>query len=83
MRQEFLDPARRLRRQALAHVLKIPVRIVTVELGGLDQAHDHRGALTGAQGSSVQPVGSTESDGTDAVLETVVEWADHHPQCSG
>ena len=49
MRQQFLKAAGGLRRQALHDVLEVDVRIMPVELGGLDQAHDRRGALTGPQ----------------------------------
>jgi hypothetical protein len=36
------------------------VRIVAVELGGLDEAHDDGSALTRAQRPTEQPVGSSE-----------------------
>jgi len=41
MRQEFADTAGRLGGQALEHFLEIAIRIMAVELSGLDQAHDH------------------------------------------
>ena len=39
MREEFIDPTIRLDRQALEYILQIAVRIVSVELGGLDETH--------------------------------------------
>jgi hypothetical protein len=38
----LVDAARRVRRQTLEHVLEIAVRIVSIELRGLDEAHDDR-----------------------------------------
>ena len=56
MRQEIFEAAGALSRQSLEHVFKVSIRIVAVELGGLDQAHDHGGALAGAQGAGEEPV---------------------------
>ena len=72
MREKFLKSTGALRRQALENVLKIAMRIVSVEFGGLDQAHDCGGTLAGAQRSSEQPVRPTESHGTDPVFDVVV-----------
>ena len=44
MWQELVNAASRVSRQALEHVLEIAVRIVSVELRGLYEAHDDRGA---------------------------------------
>lgn len=49
MRQEFLDATGRVSRQPFEHVLEIAIRIVTIELGGLDQAHDDSCAAPRAQ----------------------------------
>ena len=49
MWQQFADEASFVRRQALQHILQVRMRVEPVELGGLDQAHHGRGALTRAQ----------------------------------
>lgn len=49
MRQQFLETTGGLSRQAFEYVLEVAVRIVPIELRGLDQAHDGGGALTGTQ----------------------------------
>ena len=48
MWEEFLDTAGGLGRQTLEDVLEVAIRVVSVELGCLDQAHDGGGALAGA-----------------------------------
>ena len=50
MWQEIVDEACGLSGQAIQHVLEITVRIVPIEFGGLDEAHDDAGALARAQG---------------------------------
>jgi hypothetical protein len=45
MRQQIFDPAGGLRRQPGQHVLEVGVRIVPVELRGVQQAHDRCRAL--------------------------------------
>jgi hypothetical protein len=57
VRQEFLEIAGALSRQAFEHVGEVAVGIMSVELCGLDQAHHGGGALARAQRSSEQPVG--------------------------
>ena len=48
------------------------VRIVAVELGRLDQAHDDGGTLSSTERSGKEPVRAPEGDGSDPVLEPVV-----------
>src|SRR5579871_2092050 len=50
------------------------MRVVSVEFGGLDQAHDDGGALTGAQGACEQPVRTAECHGADTVFDVVVVY---------
>lgn len=48
MRQQLPNLTRPLRRQASKNVLQISIRIMPVELGRLDQAHQRRRTLTAA-----------------------------------
>lgn len=75
VRQQLLEPTRRLGWQALQDVLEVAMRIMSVELRGLDQAHDGGGALTCTQGTGEEPVGSSESNRPDSVLDMVVVCA--------
>jgi len=72
MRQEFLDATGRLSRQSFEYVFEIAIRIVAIELGGLDQAHDHGRTASCAQRAGEQPVGSSQRDRADSVLDPVV-----------
>ena len=54
-------------RQTLQDVLEVAIRIVSVELGGLDQAHHGGSALPGAQRPGEEPVVSAERHRTDSV----------------
>ena len=56
MRQQRIDLAGDVRRQACQDVTLIDVRIMSVQLGRLDQAHDRRRALAGRQRAGKQPV---------------------------
>src|SRR5947209_20619053 len=58
VRQQFANTARALRGQPLKDVFEVTVRIVAVEPGGLNQAHDRRGTLSRAQRSRKQPIGA-------------------------
>jgi hypothetical protein len=58
MRKQFFKSAGGLSWETLEDVFEIAVRIMSVELRGLDEAHDGSGTLTGAQGPSEEPVGS-------------------------
>lgn len=72
MRQQFLDPAVRVRRQARENIFQIGVRIVPIELGRLDQAHHGGSALARTQGSGEQPVFSSKGHRPDLLLDVVV-----------
>ena len=52
MRQQFADPAVGLSRQARQGVLQIEERIVAIEFGRLDQAHNGRCPFAGPQAAS-------------------------------
>jgi hypothetical protein len=45
---------------------------MSVELRGLDQAHDGGGALTGAQRTGEEPVGSSEGNRPDSIFDMVI-----------
>ena len=51
MRQQFGDVPVRMRRQTRENVTQVGVRIVTIVLGGGDQAHDRSGTYAGGFGS--------------------------------
>lgn len=71
-RQQRVDLAGALSRQALEHVLEVGVRIVAVELGRLDQARDGGGALTGGERSGEQPILAAGGPRPDLLLVVVV-----------
>ncbi len=56
MRQQLPDPALRLSRQSGEDVLQIGEGLMPVEARRLDQAHDRRGPLAGAQRTRKEPV---------------------------
>jgi hypothetical protein len=70
--EQFSKSTGRLRRQALENIPEIAVRIVSVELCGLNQAHDGSCALAGAERSGEEPVTSAERDRADAVFDVIV-----------
>ena len=72
MRQELVDPARGLSRQTLEYVFEITIRVVSVELRGLDQTHDVGCAFASTQGAGKQPVRPSEGNRSDAVLHMIV-----------
>jgi hypothetical protein len=45
-----------VRGQALQHVLEVRIRVMPIEPGALDQAHDGRCALAGPQRARKKPV---------------------------
>lgn len=56
MRQELVNPAVRMRRQTCEHVLQIRMRIMTVQRGGLNEAHDGRRTSARPQRSCEEPI---------------------------
>ena len=56
MRQQLSDPTLWLSRQAGEDVLQIGEGLMPVEARRLDQAHDRRRALAGAQRTGKEPV---------------------------
>jgi hypothetical protein len=51
MRRQFFEATSRLSRQALEDVLEVLMRVMSIKLRRMDETHDGRGALTGAQRS--------------------------------
>src|SRR5438309_5684124 len=72
VRKKFLDPTSGMGRYALEDISKISIRIVSVELGRLDEAHDGGGTLASAQRSRKEPVAAAERDRADAVFDVIV-----------
>ena len=58
MRQQFLNVAILLRRQTHQDIFQIGVRIVAIELGRLNQAHDGRRPLALRRFLTGRPTGS-------------------------
>ena len=56
MRQEFADTTSLLCRQSGQDIFDVFKRIMPVQLGGLDQAHDCSRPLAGAQAAGEEPV---------------------------
>ena len=59
MRQQFFNVLVLLRRQTHQDIFQIGVRIVPIELGRLNQAHNGRRPLARPQGASEEPVLAT------------------------
>ena len=72
MGQQFADSTIGLSRQARQDVLEIKERIVAVEFGRLDQAHDGGRALAGPQAPGKEPVLPPGGNRANAVLDSVV-----------
>lgn len=72
MRQQFLDPAVRMCGQMREHVLQIGVGVVSIEFGGLDQAHDSCRAFAGTHGACKQPILSPHRDRPDLLFNVIV-----------
>ena len=72
MRQQYVHVACRVRRQTRKHVSDVRVRIVSVELGRLDQTHEGRGALARHQRADEQPVLPARGPGPGLLLVEVV-----------
>jgi hypothetical protein len=51
VRQQLVDRAGTLGRQALENVLQVRIWVVPIELCRLDQTRDRRGALSGGKGA--------------------------------
>ncbi len=61
MRQKLCDPVVFVRRQPGEHILEAGIRIMSVESGTLDQAHDGRRALADPQRACKQPTASANN----------------------
>src|ERR1700723_3818203 len=72
MREKITESTGRLSRETLEDVLEVAIRIVSVELGGLDEAHDVGGALSSTKGSGEEPVRSAQGHWPYSVLDVIV-----------
>lgn len=72
MRQELVNPAGRLQWQAFKDVAQVRIRVVSVDACRVQQTHDGRSPLTGAQAASKEPVRSSESNWADLVFYPIV-----------
>jgi hypothetical protein len=72
MRQQLVDRAGSMRWQAHQYVFEVGVRIMAIELGGLDQTHDGGSALACHQRSCEQPVLPSRRPGPDLPFVVVV-----------
>ena len=60
MRQQFFDLVVLVRRQASQHIFQIGIRIMSVELGALNQTHHRSRTLPRTQGACEQPIVATD-----------------------
>ncbi len=72
MGQQLPDPTLRLSRQAGEDVLQIGEGLMPVEARRLDQTHDRRRPLAGAQRTRKEPVLTADGNRPDLVLDPVV-----------
>jgi len=75
VREQLVDAAVELGGQAREHVFEVGPRVGLVELGRLQQAHDHCRAFAGELAADKKPVPSTYPPGTHLVFEMVVVCA--------
>lgn len=75
MREQFANTARRLRWQPFLNVFQIRVDVMAVEPRRVNQAHDGRSPLAGAQTAGKQPVIAADGNRSDLVLHPVVVCA--------
>lgn len=75
MRQQVVDASVRMGRQPFQHVAQVGPRAVSIELGGLHQAHHHGGPLPGQLATCEQPAFTTNSPWTNLVFQVVVVCA--------
>src|SRR5437762_681672 len=75
MRQQFVDLAVQLRGQPREHVLEVGPGVSPVELGRLQQAHHHRGALAGQLAADEQPMAPSKRPGPHLARRMVgLDW---------
>jgi hypothetical protein len=72
MREQFANTTGGLQWQPFQDVFQIGVGIMAVEPGRVNQAHDGRGPLAGAQAAGKQPVVAADGNRADLVLDPVV-----------
>ena len=72
MRQQLPDPTLWLSRQAGEDILQVGVGLMSIQARRLDQAHDRRCALAGAQRTRKEPVLAADGNRPDLVLDPVV-----------
>ncbi len=72
MWQELVNAAVEVGRQALQDIAQVGPGVVPVELGGLNQAHNHRRTLPGELAAGEQPSLSSDRPRADLVFKVVV-----------
>ena len=72
MGQKLLNVSRFVRRKASQNVFKISIRVVPVELGRLDQAHDRGRSLPSHQRPGEEPILAPGRPRADLLLVVVV-----------
>ena len=72
VRQQFFDLAILVCGQVSQHIPQVGIRIMSIELGALDQTHHRSSALPGPQSTCKQPVFSANDNWTNLVLNPVV-----------
>ena len=70
--QQFFDAIRRVRWQPLENVFEVRVRLMSVDSGGMKQAHDVGGALFGPKAAGEQPVRSAKRNRADQIFDPVI-----------
>ena len=72
MRKKFFESTGGLSRKTFEDVFDVSIRVVPVELGGLDKAHDVGRSLAGTLGSGEEPVISAKGYRSDPVLDVII-----------
>ena len=72
MRQQFSNTAGGLSGQACEDILQIGIRIMPIELGGLNQRHDDCGPLARSQRACKQPVRAANGHRPDLLFDMIV-----------
>jgi hypothetical protein len=82
VREQFFKSTGRLSREAFENVLETAIRIMIVQLGGLDEAHDVGDALASSLRSGKKPVRPAKGYRADSVpygLRTDSMWGAQYP----
>ena len=76
VRQKVCDLAVRLRGQPTHHIFEIRERIMTIELGRLDEAHGSSCALSCSERSGKEPIGAADGNRANPIFHVVVVYRD-------